>query len=80
MNARVRRVMAEPAQETADGDDDLVVVEVLKRPILEHGKRVGWIRRIIVDRPNKDLPRQPEAAAVRNEINEGIPSAPHQTI
>jgi hypothetical protein len=74
MNARVKRVTA--AQEAVDLGDGWVVVEVLKKqPIFDDdGKLTGWIRRVIVDRANKDLPHQPEAASERNEINEGIAS------
>ena len=71
MNARVKRVTA--AQD-AVGEDGLVVVEKLKkRPMFDgDGKFTRWIRWVIVDRPNKDLQSQPEAASERNEINEGI--------
>ena len=65
MNARVKAVAA--AQEAVDRDTDWVVVGVVKRPILVDGKRTGWIRRIILGRANKDLPRPPEAGSERNE-------------
>ena len=79
MNARVKRVTA--AQNAVNGEDGLIVVEVLKkRPIFDDdGKIKGWIRWVIVDRANKDLPRQPEAAAERNEINEEIVSEQDKT-
>jgi hypothetical protein len=32
-----------------------------------------------MDRANKELPHPSEAASARNEINEGISSAPDQT-
>jgi hypothetical protein len=79
MNARVKTVTAAPAQEAVDGDNDLVVVGVVKRPIWEDGKCTGWVRHIIVDRANKDLQHQPEAASEPNEINEGIVSERHKT-
>ena len=74
MNARVKRVTA--AQEAVADKDGLIVVEVLKkRPIFgDDGKITGWIRRVIVERANKDLEREAEAASERNEINEGIKS------
>ena len=63
MNARVKTVTA--AQDAVD-EDGLIVVEVLKkRPIFRDGKITGWIRRVIVERANKDLPHQPEAASER---------------
>ena len=74
MNARVKTVTADQAQNAADGENDWIVVGVINRPILVDGKRKGWIRRTIWDRANKDLPPQPEAAAERNEINEAIKS------
>ena len=78
MNARVKRVTKAEAHETADGDSDWIVVRKLKkRPILEDGKCTGWIRRVIVERANEDLPRQSEAA--RDEINGGIKSERYQT-
>ena len=71
MNARVKRVMA--AQDAVDEDGLIVVKKLKKRPIIDsNGKFAGWIRRVIVDRPNKDLPRQPEAASERNEMNDGL--------
>ena len=72
MNARVKTVTA--AQNAVGREDGLVVVEVLKkRPYFDDdGKIKGWIRRVIVERANKDLPHRPEAASERNEINEGI--------
>jgi len=74
MNARVKRVTAAQAHEAADGDDDWVVVQKLKKqPIFDDdGKFTRWIRRVIVDRASKDLQPQPEAAAERNEIDEAI--------
>jgi hypothetical protein len=51
----------------------------VKRPIWRDGKCTGWTRWIIVDRANKDLERQPEAASERNEINEGIVSEQDKT-
>ena len=74
MNARVKRATA--AQEAVADEDGLIVVEVLKkRPIFDDdGKITGWIRRVIVERANKDLEREPEAAAARDEVNEGIKS------
>ena len=79
MNARVKRVTA--AQDAVDLEDGRVVVEVLKKqPIFDDdGKLTGWIRKIIVERANKDLPPQLEAAAERNEINEGIVSERDKT-
>jgi len=72
MNARVKRVTA--AQDAVAGEDGLVVVEVLKKhPMLDDdGKIKGWIRWVVVDRANKDLPHQPEAASERSESNEEI--------
>ena len=57
------------------------MVEVLKkRPYFDaDGKLKGWIRRVIVDRANKDLSPQPEAASERNEINERITSEQDKT-
>jgi hypothetical protein len=79
MNARVKRVTA--AQEAVDCNDGWVVVRKLKkRPIFDgDGKFTGWIRRVVVDRANKDLPPQPEAASERTESNEGIVSGQYQT-
>jgi hypothetical protein len=79
MNARVKRVAA--AEDAVGCNDGWVVVEVLKkRPYFDDdGKITGWIRRVIVDRANKDLPPQPEAAAERNEINEEIVSEQDKT-
>src|SRR3954470_4048170 len=74
MNARVKTVTAAPAQQAVDVPDDWIVVGVVKRPIWRDGKVEGFIRRIIMDRANKDLPRQPEAASQQNEINEGTVS------
>jgi hypothetical protein len=81
MNARVKRVTAAQAHEAVDGDSDWIVVEVLKkRPIFEDGKFTGrFIRHIIVDRKNKDLPRHPEAATAPGAIDEGIMSRHDQT-
>ena len=74
MNARVKRVTA--AQDAVADEDGLIVVRKLKkRPMFDDdGKFTGWIRRVIVDRANKDLPHQPEPAAERNESNEAITS------
>jgi hypothetical protein len=74
MNARVKRVTA--AQEAEADEHGLIVVEKLKkRPIFDgDGKFVMWIRRVIVERANKDLEHEPEAASARNKINEGINS------
>ena len=73
MNARVKRVTA--AQQ-AVREDGLIVVGVLKkRPIFEDGKFTGrFIRRVIVERANRDLPHQPEAAAAPDAIDQGIKS------
>jgi len=79
MNARVKRVTAAQAHEAVDGDDDWVVVGVVKRPIWRDGKVEGWIRRIVVDRKNKDLQRQLEATAECNRINKAIASDRHKT-
>jgi hypothetical protein len=79
MNARVKRVTAAQAHEAVDGDSDWVVVGVVKRPIWRDGKVEGWIRRIIVGRKNKDLPRQPEAAAAPDAIDKRIMSGHDQT-
>ena len=79
MNARVKTVTAAQAQEAADPENDWIEVGVVRRPILVDGKRKGWIRWIIMDRANKDLPPQPEAASERNEINEGIVSEQDKT-
>jgi hypothetical protein len=78
MNARVKTVTA--AQDAVD-KDGLIVVEVLKKqPMFDaNGKFTGWIRWVIMDRANKDLPHPPEAASEQNEINEGISSGPDQT-
>jgi len=74
MNARVKRVTA--AQDAVDGEDGLIVVRKLKkRPMFDDdGKFTGWIRRVIVDRANKDLPHHLEATSERNEITEAIKS------
>jgi len=72
MNARVKTKRTAPAQEAANLADGWVVVGVIKRRAWLGENRKGWIRRIIVDRANKDLPPQPEAASERNAINEGI--------
>lgn len=79
MNARVKRVTA--AQKAVADEDGLIVVRKLKRrPMFDgDGKFAGWIRRVIVDRPNKDLQHQPEAASERNEIDEAIKSERYQT-
>jgi len=77
MNARVKRVAA--AQDAVDRDDGPVVVGVVKRPIWENGKVTGFIRRIIVAPRHEHLPHQPDAAAARNEINEGIASERSKT-
>ena len=79
MNAHVKTVTA--AQQAVEDEDGLIVVEVLKkRPIFDDdGKIKGWIRRVIVERANKDLQHQPEAASEHNEINEGIISARDKT-
>jgi hypothetical protein len=76
MNARVKMVTA--AQDAVDREDGLVVVGVVKnRTHYDHvSKRL--IRWVIVERANKDLPHQPEAASERNEINEGIVSGRDQ--
>ena len=79
MNARVKRVTAAQVNEAVDGDSDWIVVGVVKSPIWRDGKVEGFIRRIIMDRANKDLPRQPEAASQQNEINEGTVSERHKT-
>ncbi len=79
MNARVKTVTAAPADDVADRDNDLIVVGVVKRPIWRDGKCTGFIRHLIMDRANKELPHPSEAASARNEINEGISSAPDQT-
>jgi hypothetical protein len=63
----------------ADVPDDWIVVGVVKRPIWRDGKVEGFIRRIIMDRANKDLPHQPEPASEQNEISEGIVSERHKT-
>ena len=71
MNARVKRVMA--AQDAVDEDGLIVVRKLKKRPMFDaEGKFTRWIRRIIVARADKDLPRQLEAASARNEIDEAI--------
>jgi len=68
MNARVKRLRPAPAQNAVDGDSDWIVVRKLKkRPIVEDGRCTGWVRRVIVDRKNKDLPDQPEAASEHGE-------------
>jgi hypothetical protein len=74
MNARVKRKTVTAAQEAADCNDGWAVVKKLKkRPIFDaNGKFEMWIRRVIVDRVDKDLQDQPEAASERNEINEGL--------
>ena len=72
MNTRVKRKMA--AQDAVDEDGLIVVRKLKKRPVFIDGKFVMWIRRVIVDRPNKDLSHGPEAASERNEIDEGIES------
>ena len=74
MNARVKTATAAPAQEAVDGENDWIEVGVVRRPILVDGKRKGWIRWIVMDRANKDLPRQLEAASEIKEINERIKS------
>src|SRR5207244_2697904 len=79
MNARMKRVTTAQAHEAVDGDSDLIVVGVVKTPIWRDGKVEGWIRYIIVNRKNKDLPRQPEAAAAPGAIDEGIMSGHDQT-
>jgi hypothetical protein len=73
MNARMKIVTAAPAQDAVD-ENGLIVVKVLKkRPIFDDdGKIAGWIRRVIVDRANKDVPPQPEAASARSQSNEGF--------
>jgi hypothetical protein len=79
MNARMKRVTAAQANEAVDGDSDWIVVGVVKRPIWRDGKVEGWIRRIVVDRKNKDLQRQLEATAECNRINKAIMSGHNQT-
>ena len=79
MNARVKSVPAAGAQQAVDLPDGWVVVGVVKRPIWRDGKCTGFIRHLIMDRANKELPHPSEAASARNEINEGISSAPDQT-
>jgi hypothetical protein len=79
MNARVKTVTAAPAHEAVDRDNDLVVVAVLKERIWLDENRKGWLRRVIAERANKDLPPQPEAASERNEITEGIESGRHES-
>ena len=80
MNARVKRVATAPAQEAAEGENDWIVVGVVKRPIWGlDGKREGWSRWIVWDRANKDLPRQAEAAWECKEINKRIKSQRYQT-
>ena len=74
MNARVKTVTAAPAQEAVHGENDWIKVGVVRRPILVDGKRKGWIRWIVMDRANNDLPRQLEAASEIKEINERIKS------
>jgi hypothetical protein len=70
MNARMKRVMA--AQDPVDKDGLIVVMKLKKRPIFDDdGKFKLWIRRVIVDRANKDLPRQPDAASER--LRQGHP-------
>ena len=54
------------------GENDWIVVGVIKRRIWLDENRKGWVRRVIVERANKDLPRQPEPASARAEITEGI--------
>ena len=75
MNARVKRVTETEAHEAVDGDNDLIVVGVVKSPIWRDGKVEGWIRRTIVGRKNEDLPRHPEAATAPDAIDEGIMSS-----
>jgi hypothetical protein len=79
MNARVKRVTA--AQDAVDGEDGLIVVRKLKkRPMFDgDGKFTGWIRWVVVDRANKDLQSQPEAAAASDAIDKGIMSGHDQT-
>ena len=73
MNARMKRVTA--AQDAVDEDGLIVVRKLKKRPMFDDdGKFTRWIRRVIVERANKDWEHQPEAASERNEINEGINS------
>jgi hypothetical protein len=56
------------------------VRKLKKRPMFDgDGKFTGWIRRVVVDRANKDLPHQPEAAAAPGAIDEGIMSGHDQT-
>jgi hypothetical protein len=75
MSGRVKRVKAAEPQYAVDGDKDWVVVKVIKSPIRNaDGKVDGFIRTMIIDRPNKDLPSQPEAASGRTEIDEGTKS------
>jgi len=80
MNARVKTVTAAPAHEGVKGvNGDWVVVGVVKTRIWLDENRKGFIRHLIMDRANKELPHPSEAASARNEINEGISSAPDQT-
>ena len=81
MNARVKPVTAEQAHEAVDVNDGLIVVEVLKkRPIFDDdGKFTGGYSLGLVDRANKHLPDQPEAAAAPGAIDEGIMSGRDQT-
>ncbi len=47
-------------------------MKLKKRPIFDDdGKFKLWIRRVIVDRPNKDWPDEPEAAA--DQLPQGDP-------
>ena len=61
MNARVKRATAAPAHETANEDGLIVGQRLRKRPMFDDdGRFTGWIRRVIVDRANKDLQDPPE--------------------
>jgi len=78
MNARVKRVTA--AQDAVDEDGLIVVQKLKKRPMVDgDGKFTGWIRRVIVERANKNWQDQPEAAAAADAIDEGIVPGRHQT-
>ena len=57
MNARVKTVTAASAHEAVDRDSDWIVVGVVKRRVWLDENRKGWIRRTIVGRADKDVPR-----------------------
>ena len=81
MNARVKRVTAAQVHEAVDLNDGWVVVQKLKKQPMfdDDGKFTGWIRWVVVDRANKDLPHPFEAASEQNEINKGTVSERDQT-